>query len=100
MDGGFWPQMDGLNLGDSLKSAGVFEFFDTVFTNSDYASYYNYMNPEMRDFITPERPREDYQKQRYYKLWRTFQVSDHLPMWAELKIDFSDDYLKLLSAGY
>jgi hypothetical protein len=25
--------------------------------------------------------------------WRTFQMSDHLPMWVELKIDYSDDYL-------
>ena len=26
--------------------------------------------------------------------WRTFQMSDHLPLWVELKIDFSDQYLK------
>ena len=26
--------------------------------------------------------------------WRTFQISDHLPLWVELKIDFSDQYLK------
>ena len=26
--------------------------------------------------------------------WRTFEMSDHLPFWVELKIDFSDQYLK------
>ena len=26
--------------------------------------------------------------------WRTFQMSDHLPLWVELKIDFSDQYLR------
>jgi hypothetical protein len=26
--------------------------------------------------------------------WRTFQMSDHLPLWVELKINFSDQYLK------
>ena len=26
--------------------------------------------------------------------WRTFQMSDHLPLWVELKIDFSDQFLK------
>ena len=26
--------------------------------------------------------------------WRTFQMSDHLPLWVELRIDFSDQYLK------
>ncbi|MBO6044674.1 MAG: hypothetical protein J6P69_02330, partial [Bacteroidales bacterium] len=26
--------------------------------------------------------------------WRTFEMSDHLPLWVELKIDFIDQYLK------
>ena len=26
--------------------------------------------------------------------WRTFEMSDHLPLWVELKIDFSDQYLR------
>ena len=29
----------------------------------------------------------------YLKVWRTFHASDHLPLWVELKIDFSDKYL-------
>jgi hypothetical protein len=29
-----------------------------------------------------------------YKMWRTFQMSDHLPMWVEIKIDYSTEYLK------
>ena len=29
-----------------------------------------------------------------YKEWRTYQMSDHLPMWIELRIDFGDDYLQ------
>jgi len=28
-----------------------------------------------------------------YAEWRTYQLSDHLPMWIELKMDFSDEYL-------
>ena len=28
-----------------------------------------------------------------YKQWRTYQMSDHLPMWIEVRVDFSDDYL-------
>ena len=33
--------------------------------------------------------------EQYYKgRWRTFEMSDHLPLWVELKIDFSDQYLK------
>lgn len=29
----------------------------------------------------------------YVKQWRTWQMSDHLPLWAELKVDFFDHYL-------
>jgi hypothetical protein len=33
-------------------------------------------------------------KSAYYKQWRTFQMSDHFPLWVELRIDFSDAYLQ------
>jgi hypothetical protein len=28
-----------------------------------------------------------------YSTWRTYQMSDHLPMWVELHIDFTQEYL-------
>ena len=31
---------------------------------------------------------------RQFNLWRTYQMSDHLPLWAEFRVDFSDDYLR------
>lgn len=33
-------------------------------------------------------------KSRYYKDWRTFQMSDHLLLWCELWIDFSTAHLE------
>ncbi len=30
----------------------------------------------------------------YYKEWKTFQISDHLPMWVEIKTDHSNTYLE------
>lgn len=33
---------------------------------------------------------------KYYLEWRTFQASDHLPLWVEIKIDFSAQYLEKL----
>ena len=34
-------------------------------------------------------------KEEYFTgVWRTHQMSDHLPLWVELKTDFSDQYLK------
>ncbi len=32
---------------------------------------------------------------RSYKLWTTFEMSDHLPIWIEIEIDYSDDYQAL-----
>ena len=29
----------------------------------------------------------------YLNAWRTFQLSDHLPLWVELDVDFTEDYL-------
>ena len=40
-------------------------------------------------------PRSESRKRIYYRTyWRTHQMSDHLPMWVELKIDFSRQYLR------
>ena len=35
-------------------------------------------------------------KEYYLREWRTFHGSDHLPLWVELEIDFSDSYLAYL----
>ena len=29
----------------------------------------------------------------YFPKWRTWQISDHMPMWVELRTDLSDAYL-------
>ena len=34
-----------------------------------------------------------------YKDWRTYQMSDHLPMWIELRVDFSCAYIKRIAEG-
>ena len=39
---------------------------------------------------TTHTPKDVY----FARVWRTHQMSDHLPLWVELKIDFSDQYLK------
>ena len=34
---------------------------------------------------------------KYYKsVWRSFQLSDHKPIWVELKVDFTNEYLNSL----
>ena len=42
--------------------------------------------------LTADEEKEE--KRKKYRDWRTYQMSDHLPMWVELRIDFGDDYLE------
>ncbi|MCB1583787.1 MAG: hypothetical protein KDI92_12030 [Xanthomonadales bacterium] len=39
-----------------------------------------------------KEPYADFSKS--YKTWTSFEMSDHLPIWMELEIDYSDEYLR------
>ena len=83
---------------DSLEmtgKAGVFDFYKTVYRDEDETLYVPYM-PEAYKTKKDGTPRSDRGKKRYYRNWRTHQMSDHLPMWVELRIDYSDEYLEYL----
>ena len=68
---------------------GVFNYFNHVYRIEDELEYANRMP------ATYHNKSEAEDKTRYFKTyWRTHQMSDHLPMWVELKIDFSQDYLE------
>ena len=57
--------------------------------------------PEEQDYyeplgnVNPDKPDGKRYKNwdRGYKTWATHQMSDHLPLWVELEIDYSDEYL-------
>lgn len=38
-------------------------------------------------------------KAYYLNDWRTFQISDHFPLYVELKVDFTEDYLENFEPG-
>jgi hypothetical protein len=75
------------------EQAGVYNFFNVVFRGDDEAEYGALMGDA---YLTKKSGEARTQKERtqYYRDWRTFQMSDHLPMWVELKIDYSDEYLE------
>lgn len=95
----FKPQPDELALGPGILlahgkvkkegvNAGVFDYYKSVFTNEDYSIYLDY-------FKERAGGKTDSELKNYYKrYWRTYQMSDHLPKWVELQIDFSDRYLE------
>jgi endonuclease/exonuclease/phosphatase family metal-dependent hydrolase len=80
---------DGMKIFDKKESrAGAFRFTDVVMRSDDLPVY-------LPLFAEKVQGRNDRQVANYYeKTWRTFQMSDHLPLWVELKVDFSDDYLR------
>lgn len=82
-------------------SAGVFNFYKSVFRPKDWETYYNLVPARLReskwDYDQDDYATDDDAKKRYYtRAWRTWQMSDHLPLWVNLEIDFSDAYLKRL----
>lgn len=75
---------------DGFANAGVFNVFDYIYQEKDAALYAQLFKESFRG-------RKD--KAGYFaKTWRTFQISDHLPLWTRLKINFSDQYLKSVKA--
>jgi endonuclease/exonuclease/phosphatase family metal-dependent hydrolase len=70
------------------QKAGAFHFEETVYTADDLETYRQY-------FLDKIANKTEKEVEKYYlSSWRTFQMSDHLPLWVELKIDFSNQYLE------
>jgi endonuclease/exonuclease/phosphatase family metal-dependent hydrolase len=84
-----------------IGASGVFPYATSVFRDSDddFSAYFEHMPPDKRDFDGDE-PRSPAEQRAYYlEDWRSWQMSDHLPMWVQLKVDFTDAYLKSLRPG-
>lgn len=67
-----------------VVAANVFDFFEHIFTLDDESIYRNETGNGLEESTN-------------YKTWRTYKMSDHLPMWVELRTDFSDEYLASLN---
>jgi endonuclease/exonuclease/phosphatase family metal-dependent hydrolase len=63
-----------------IKGANVFDFFEHVFKTEDETIYRN-------------EDRNGLKANTSYNDWRTYKMSDHLPMWIELRTDFGKEYL-------
>lgn len=81
----------------SVRSAGIFDFFETVYRVEDEAYYGQQGMVDGYSRMKNGKPRTRKQKQSYYNIWRTFQISDHLPLWIEVKADFNAEYLESLA---
>jgi len=101
-----------------VQRAGVFDFFETVFRDDepDTAAakdidIYQQRSSSLRKAIVKAKESKEKRTgepltaeeeqavaEKVYRDWRTYQMSDHLPMWAELRIDFGDEYLEKVAS--
>jgi endonuclease/exonuclease/phosphatase family metal-dependent hydrolase len=76
------------------RNAGVFEIFESVFPDDALADY------RAAAAATPNGDHLDAAAlDRYYRTWRTYQLSDHKPMWVRLQANDSRAYLENLAQG-
>lgn len=77
----------------TVERGGVVNVFADVFTDSkEDRARYAALVPE-DDTEPNEQFRAKTAEERYEK-WRTWQMSDHDPLWIEIAIDYTDDYLE------
>ena len=89
-----------LKLSDSMtvfkekqQKSGAFNFTKSVYKDDDLTTYQPFFEEKYRNGTGKD-------VQKYYnKTYRTFQMSDHLPLWVELKVDVSEQYLDELKKG-
>ncbi len=90
---------------DFTQRAGVFDYYQSVFRfplegqpnnpqTNDESLYMDAMQPGF-DTTARGTPRTEASKRIYFRTyWRTHQMSDHLPMWVELRINYTNEYLR------
>ena len=115
----FMSKKDELHFLEPKRKDRVIQFFNSVFREDDFDMYEPIMKEMIadkinfaEDMLTQVTTKADIKKyenqikslkdfrkseaslKAYYKKWRTFQMSDHLPLWVEIKINFTDKYLE------
>lgn len=117
----FRSKKNELDFVEPTRKDRVIQFFNSIFRDEDYETYKPIIKERIADKLKEankelEKATSKTAKKKlnsqiaslkaakktnaslrdYYDEWRTFQASDHLPLWVEIKIDFSDQYLEKL----
>lgn len=78
------------------RNAGVVEPFKNLFTDDQLGEYEAFL----RANTTAGRKADTDRKLRNaYRSWRTYQLSDHYPMWVRIETDGADSYLRRLAGA-
>ncbi len=74
-------------------NGGVFESFQTIYTEEQFE---HFRDDVRRSPNGKDKPDDAALKKYYIDEWRTYQLSDHKPMWVRLKTNESEAYLEQL----
>lgn len=117
----FLPRKNELRMIEPDRDDRVFQFFESVYRVDEFPKYRKIIERILAAKLkeaeaalaeATSKTKKDKAKKKiksikaagrstksleeYYEEWRTFQMSDHLPLWIEVEIDFSDMYLEEL----
>ncbi len=83
----------------SKKGAGVISFFSAVFssTKEGVDDGYKVYEESFKSLMKKENPTAA-EKRKFFEDWRTYQVSDHKPLWVRLETNNAGSYLAHLNA--
>lgn len=73
---------------------GTVKWQEAVFTDNEVFDY-EQIAMDIRTPPNTGKPYSDWQSE--YSSWRTHEISDHLPVWIELEVDYSNEYLQRIS---
>lgn len=74
------------------RNAGVFRLFYSAFRKNQIDDY----KAAMAATSNLNSPKYGGDFEKYYKDWRTYQLSDHNPLWARLRVNESEAFLNKL----
>ena len=79
----FWKPKRNLGYASlDVQAANIFDFFEHIYKMEDKEVY--------------EKDEDKSLSDKQFINWRTYKMSDHLPMWIELKTDFGEAYLEAI----
>lgn len=73
------------------RNAGIFNIFTSVFRPSDFDQY-----KEAAEKTSNGKGKTGAALKTYYADWKTYQLSDHKPMWVRIKSNAAPEYLESL----
>lgn len=77
---------------NDIEKGDVYKPFEIVYTENKRKSYHDFMKKHKNDPSTLNT--DDDLKKYFHQFWKRNQISDHNPVWIEIKIDSTEEFLK------